>query len=351
MRWRFGVVLVVAACFVPTLHGLQADELLLKYDDGTVDAYKSFGGAGHVVRFQAPDDKPWYVTRIEVCASQYGGGYDPANTFVRAYVCDLDMNVIAEGQAPYKQFPYGRDQNWGNIDIPFAAVSGAFAVVVAPGSQQNRGLFVAYDSTNKTPQNIHSAVGSPGREAKPVDQPLEWMIRCNISDRKGDAAPEAETGEILAHDDGSMDDQQSFGGSLGMVAQFDAPGGERLLDAVWLYGSTYGTGAGADRTAFGLAICDVEMKPLSNAMYPYALFTSDAHWVRVDLLPDVPVNGPFHVVYVGHCMQTDGIYLGIDTTQGAGKSFLGQPGQLSGWDFRLPQDQVNWMIRAELKKP
>jgi hypothetical protein len=93
------------------------------------------------------------------------------------------------------------------------------------------------------------------------------------------------------------------------------------------------------------------MKVLSNNMYPYALFTSDAHWVRVDLLPDVPVKGPFYVVYVGHCMQTDGVYLGIDTAQGAGKSFLGSPGALSEWSFRLPQNQVNWMIRAELKKP
>jgi hypothetical protein len=351
MRRRLCVAMVVVACLVPALHGLHADELLLKYDDGMADAYKSFGGSGHAISFTTPDDKQWYVSRIDVCASQYGGGYDPANTFVRAYVCDGALKSIGEGQAAYQLFPYGRNQDWGSIDMPLVPVKGPFVVIVAPGSLQNRGLFVAYDNTGKTAQNIHSAVGSPGREAKPVDQPLDWMIRCTITDEQEALAPAEETGNVLSWDDGSADDQQSFGGSMGMAVKFDPPDGEGVLDAVRLYGSTYGTGQGADRTAFTLAICDADMKVLSNNMYPYALFTSDAHWVRVDLLPDVPVKGPFYVVYVGHCMQTDGVYLGIDTAQGAGKSFLGSPGALSEWSFRLPQNQVNWMIRAELKKP
>jgi hypothetical protein len=331
--------------------GLRADDQLLRYDDDLSDGIKSYGGSGHAIQFAAPADKDWYVDRVDVCASQYGGGYDPANTFVRAYVCDVNMNVLGEGQAPYQSFPYGQKQAWGSIDIPFAPVRGPFIVVVAPGSLQFRGLYVAFDSTDKTPETVHSGTGAPGRPAKPVDQPFDWMIRCHLTDELEAAAEPEETGLVLAADDGSAEDKQSFGGSTGMVVRLDPPAGGGIIDAIRLHGSSYGTGQGADRTAFPLAIRDAEMKPLANAMYPYALFTSDAHWVRVDLLPDVPVKAPFYIVYVGHCAQTDGIYLGIDTSQGAGRSFLGEPGRLTDWNFRLPQDQVNWMIRAELAQP
>jgi len=325
-----------------------ADELVLTYDDDQPDGYRSFGGFGHAVRFMAPADRQWYVSRIDVCASQYGGGHDPANTFVRAYVCDGNMNAIGEGQAPYQLFRYGRAQDWGSIDMPLVPVKGPFVVIVAPGSLQTRGLYVAYDTTWKDAGDIHSAVGSPGKPARPVDQLLDWMIRCTITDEEEALAPPEDTGEVLSWDDGSAEDQQSFGGGTGMVVRFDPPAGERLLDAVRLYGSAYGTGRDGDRRAFTVAVCDADMKVLSTSMYPHTLFTSDAHWVRVDLDPDVPVKGPFYIVYVGHCTRTEGIYLGVDTS---GHSSLGKPGELAEWSFRLPQNQVNWMIRAELKKP
>jgi len=349
MRWHFGVVLAAVLCLVPTLHGLHADELLLKYDDDMVDGKRSYGGSAHVVQFQAPPDGDWYVDRVDVCASQYGGGYDPANTFVRVYICDLGMNVLGEAQAPYRTFPYGATQQWGSIEVPWVPVKGGFCVVVAPGSLQNRGLYLAYDGTGKTAANIHSGAGTPGSQPKPLDPPGDWMIRCNVCTDVGEAAAE-ETGEVLSWDDGTAEDKQSFGGTTGMVVRFEPPQGGRVLDAIRLFASTYGTGQGSDRTGFTLAICDENMNVLSNNMYPYGLLTSDQHWVKVDLLPDVPVTGPFYVVYVGHCMQTDGIYLGIDTAGATMQSSLGTPGELLDWNFRLPQNQVNWMIRAELKK-
>jgi hypothetical protein len=352
MRWHCGVVLVTVFCLSPAVQLLHADEILLQHDDDLADGKRSYGGSGHVVEFQAPPEGDWYVDRIDLCASQYGAGYDPANTFVRAYVCDLGMNVIAEAQAPYQLFPRAQNQEWGSIDVPSALVKGGFYVVVAPGSQQFRGLYVAFDSTGKTAANCHSGAGSPGSQPKPLDPPGDWMIRCHLTTDAAEAPAEEETGEVLSWDDGSAEDQQSFGGPTGMVVRFDPPAGEGVVDAIRLFASTYGTGEGSDRTGFTLAICDPDMNVLSNNLYPYALLTSDPHWVRVDLLPDVPVTGPFYVVYVGHCLQTDGIYLGIDTSRGSGQSALGVPGELQDWGgFRLPQNQVNWMIRAELKKP
>ncbi len=351
MRWQWCVAAVAALCLLPTSRYLHADELLLRHDDDMADGKRSYGGSGHVVQFEAPPEGEWYVDRVDVCASQYGGGYDPANTFVRVYVCDLDAAVLGEAQAPYQLFPQGQNQQWGSIDVPWARVKGGFQVVVAPGSLQYRGLFVAFDNTGKTAENCHSGAGAPGKPSEPLNPPGDWMIRCHITTEPGEAPPAEETGEVLSWDDGSAEDKQSFGGSTGMVVRFDPPAGEGVLDAIRIHGSTYGTGQGSDRVAFTLAICDADMNVLSNNMYPYALFTSDAHWVRVDLLPDVPVSGPFYVVYVGHCAQTDGIYLGIDTTDGSGQSSLGKPGELVEWNFRLPQNQVNWMIRAELRRP
>jgi hypothetical protein len=337
-----GLLLIVV---VPS----SSDEMLLKYDDDMVDGPQSFGGSGHVIRFDAPVDGGWFVDRVDVCASQYGGGYDPATTLCRVYICDMNMKSLGEAQAPYQVFPYGREQKWGQIEVPFVPVSGPFIVIVAPGSLANRGLFVGYDSTGKTEANMHSGVGSVGQAAKPPKQPLDWMIRAHITTDKGGPAEEGPPSTVLKWDDDTADDKQSFGGSAGMIVRFEPPAGNWVVDAVDLFGGVYGTGQGGDRTAFTLAICDEKMKPIGYAMYPYALFTSDMHWVKVDLLPDVPVTGPFHVLYAGNCLANDGIFLGIDTTRGAGKSFLGRPGQIAGWDFRLPQNTMNWMIRAELK--
>jgi hypothetical protein len=301
------------------------------------------------MQFDAPLQGTWYVDRVDVCASQYGGGYDPAQTFCHVYICDAGMKPLGEAQAAYQTFSYGTQQQWGSIEVPWVPVKGPFSVVVAPGSLQNRGLFVAFDTTGKTAANIHSGVGVAGQAPQGPRQPLDWMIRVHLTTEKGEAVAQASSNTILKWDDDTAEDRQSFGGPTGMAVQFDPPAGDWVVDAVALFGGTYGTGSGANRTAFTLAVCDKDMKPLGFAMYPYALFTSDLHWVKVDLLPDVPVKGPFYVVYVGNCTATDGIYLGIDTSKGAGKSFLGIPGRLADWSFRLPKNSMNWMIRAELK--
>ncbi len=41
--------------------------------------------------------------------------------------------------------------------------------------------------------------------------------------------------------------------------------------------------------------------------------------------------------------------LGLYTTKGSGQPSLGRLGQITQWNFRLPQKSMNWMIRAELK--
>jgi len=349
-QWSAPSVLVLClGCALVASSWALSDELLLKYDDDVKDGIQSYGGSGHVVKFEAPEDGTWYVDRVDVCASQYGGGFDPATTLCMAYVCDANMQALGQAQAPYRTWPHGQQQAWGSIDMPDVQVKGAFYVVVAPGSLANRGLYVAYDSTGKTADNIHAGAGNAGQAPRPPKEPWDWMIRAHLTTMGAGAGPEETGTTVLKWDDGSAEDKQSFAGSTGMVVRFEPPEGTWVVDAVGIFAGTYGAGEGANRTAFSLAICDEKMQPVGFAMYPYALFTSDMHWVKVDLLPDVPIQGPFHVLYIGNCMQTDGIYLGIDTSKGAGKSLLGQPGQLSDWNFRLPQNSVNWMIRVELK--
>jgi hypothetical protein len=84
-----------------------ADEVLLRHDGDMVDGKQSYGGSGHVIAFAPPDEDRWYVHRIDVCASQYGGNYDPDQTFSRAYICSPDMRSLGEREATYNAWPRG----------------------------------------------------------------------------------------------------------------------------------------------------------------------------------------------------------------------------------------------------
>lgn len=349
LSWSRIVVLLVCVAFFSAFP-LSADEAVLRYDDDGPDGKQSLGGSGHVMRFDPPTDDQWYVTQVDVCASQYGGGYDPQTTFCLAHICSIDMQALGEGKAPYSSWPTGAKQQWGSIEMPGVPVRGPFHVIASPGSLQYRGLFVAWDVSSADPNDLRSGSGAPGQPPKPPRQPLEWMIRVTLTDEppEGGAAPAA-PGEVLAWDDGTAEDKQSYGGSTGMITRFGPPEGGGLVDAIELYGGAYGTGQGADRTGFTLTICDEDMKVVGQSMYPYALFAGTMQWTRIDLRPDVPVSGPFYVIYQGRCAQKDGIFLGIDTSTGAGQCFLGTPEGISDWQYRLRQDSMNWMIRAELK--
>jgi len=178
-------LVTITGCVSHHSAGRQVEEtaavetLTLKYDDGTMEGKRSIAGSGHAVLFSKPDGE-WYLTKAQIYGSRYGYPQAPRENF-KIYVCDSDMNVMDEVEAPYSRFQRGV-WRWVFVDIPRIEVPDEFYICVSFNPAQTKGVYVGFD------ENItesHSKNALPSSHLEDVSGKFDWMIRAVLSSHPG----------------------------------------------------------------------------------------------------------------------------------------------------------------------
>ncbi len=148
----------------------------LAHDDGEPAGKSSIAGSGHAVKFAAPDAS-WFLTTVEIYGSRYGAAAPPREDF-HVWLCDENLNAIADLEFPYAKFKRGEPQ-WVKLPITPTQVPQEFIVCVSFNPAATKGVFVHYDAKS----DGRSLTGLPG--AAPRSFPRgDWLIRVHIDQPK-----------------------------------------------------------------------------------------------------------------------------------------------------------------------
>lgn len=148
----------------------------LKQDDGHAAGKKSIAGGGHAVRFETAGDS-WSVTSVRLHGSRYGHPQPPREDFT-IWICDDNLEVIAEHGVAYGKVPYGARPQWVALPIPPTKVPAKFVICLAFNPTQTKGVYVSYDAAGSG----NSMIGVPSDEMRPMESG-DWMIRPTIEMR------------------------------------------------------------------------------------------------------------------------------------------------------------------------
>jgi hypothetical protein len=142
-------------------------------------------------------------------------------------------------------------------------------------------------------------------------------------------------------DDGTSDGKRSIAGG-GHARKFKSPaGGKWYVVAVSVYGSRYGPPK-APATKFDVALCDAEIKAITQWQHPYATFPyGDPQWVRIEV-PPTRAPEEFAICLNFRPTATSGVFVHSDSSR-SGDSQVATPGKPG-----KALDAGEWMIRVEL---
>ena len=172
--------------------------LELKYDNGNSEGKQSYGGSCPAIQFFLSDLQgggPGLVLKgFKLYASRYGGGFNPASTYVYVYIINSRDQVLQKAAFPYSLFDV--EPKWIDLLLKDAVsiIQGEthLTIVIDPEAQQTKGIYFHY---NKNPQKSHSLVATLGKGYKNLPD-REWMIRAffqpgGMSAPTGLTAPQA----------------------------------------------------------------------------------------------------------------------------------------------------------------
>jgi len=330
-RARVSAVLAALLCLASSA---SAADPVLRHDDGKRDDKRSTAGSGHVVAFDRPS-ADFMVTGVRVHGERYGGRYDPYFALARVSVCDASMKVLAESFAPYTLWKPGSPQ-WAEVEVGPCRVPERFHVVVEFFPTASRGIYMSID----TDAGLNSFSGVQERIGGALEGG-DWMVRV-VGAKKPPVleAADPENTTQLALGAGETIGERSTAGS-GHVVLFKAPGKQRLLTSVSVFGRRYGGGYDPRTTFFHVFVCDRKLKVVSRSAHPYAAFPTDvSKWVDFAIEPIlVPRNFALLVYFEPTAKR--GVYMGKWKEKKAA-SLAGLPGKVQG---KAPKGE-GWMIRA-----
>ena len=172
--------------------------LELKYDNGNSEGKQSYGGSCPAIQFFLSDLQgggPGLVLKgFKLYASCYGGGFNPASTYVYVYIINSRDQVLQKAAFPYSLFDF--EPKWVDLilkdSVPIIQGETHLTIVIDPEAQQTKGIYFHY---NKNPQKSHSLVATQGKGYKNLPD-REWMIRAffqpgGMSAPTGLTAPQA----------------------------------------------------------------------------------------------------------------------------------------------------------------
>jgi beta-lactamase regulating signal transducer with metallopeptidase domain len=148
---------------------------LLSYGDGKADGKKSYGGSGHMIRFELPDGVT-SVRGLRIHGSRYGLPQAPDEDFEITFLSDDRQETLDTQAAPYRLFKRGKE-SWvrvlfdEEVELPQK-----FWVAINFNPHQTKGVYLSYDTSTK---GEYSRVGLPGDDAEPKETAFggDWMVQ------------------------------------------------------------------------------------------------------------------------------------------------------------------------------
>lgn len=148
---------------------------LLGYGDGNPDGKKSYGGSGHLIRFELPEGVT-KVKGIRIHGSRYGLPQAPNEDFEITFLSEKRDETLHTESAPYKIFKRGKE-NWVRVqfDKP-VELPQKFWVALDFNAEQTKGVYVSYDTSTK---GQYSRVGKAGDDTEPKETDFggDWMVQ------------------------------------------------------------------------------------------------------------------------------------------------------------------------------
>lgn len=340
-------------------------EVVLKYDDGTMEGKRSSTGGGHAVLFDRPEGGPWYLHAVEFFGARYGSRSAPDEDFL-VYVTDAALKNYCKIGRPYGLAERGKEY-WVRVDMPFVEVPDQFHVCLVFNPTRTKGVYVGMDKNGKEARS-RSAV--PDVHSKPLDATTNWMIRAHLTrtaagettklltpeqrEQKRQAEVAAAEAKLLKgakslllkHDNGRMDNYQSYGGSTAQTVAFGVPEGEWYAYGISFSGAQYGGRHDSEAVNGDVYILDEGMRVISRTSFPYSLLTYKRAWIEVPVLP-TKVSGACFVAIHAHSERYKGLYVGYSTDVKDGHSWIGKV-KKEHLDLKPVPKPMEWMIRLRL---
>jgi beta-lactamase regulating signal transducer with metallopeptidase domain len=152
---------------------------ILSYGDGKADGKKSYGGSGHMIRFELPEGVT-NVRGIRIHGSRYGVPRAPDEDIEITFLSEDRQEILDSKGAPYRLFKRGKE-NWvrilfdDEVELPQK-----FWVALNFNAHQTKGVYVSYDTSTK---GEHSRVGLPGDEEEPKETDFggDWMVQVMLA--------------------------------------------------------------------------------------------------------------------------------------------------------------------------
>jgi protocatechuate 3,4-dioxygenase beta subunit/beta-lactamase regulating signal transducer with metallopeptidase domain len=148
---------------------------ILSYGDGKPDGKKSYGGSGHLIRFEMPEGVT-KVKGIRIHGSRYGLPQAPDENFEVTFLSDDRSETLDSKEAPYHLFKRGKEQ-WVRVMFDKEVeLPKKFWIALNFNAQQTKGVYVSYDTSTK---GEYSRVGLVGdkEEPKETDFKGDWMVQ------------------------------------------------------------------------------------------------------------------------------------------------------------------------------
>jgi beta-lactamase regulating signal transducer with metallopeptidase domain len=152
---------------------------LLSYGDGKADGKKSYGGSGHMIRFEMPYGMT-KVRGLRIHGSRYGLPQAPDEDFEITFLSDDRQEILDSQAAPYRLFKRGKEAWVRVLFDEEVEVPEKFWVALNFNAHQTKGVYVSYDTSRK---GQYSRVGLPGDEEEPKETDFggDWMVQVMLS--------------------------------------------------------------------------------------------------------------------------------------------------------------------------
>jgi beta-lactamase regulating signal transducer with metallopeptidase domain len=152
---------------------------ILSYGDGKADGKKSYGGSGHMIRFELPEGVT-QVRGIRVHGSRYGVPQAPDEDIEISFLSEDRQEILDSKGAPYRLFKRGKE-NWVRILFDEEVeLPQKFWVALNFNAHQTKGVYVSYDTSTK---GEYSRAGLPGDEEEPKETDFggDWMVQVMLA--------------------------------------------------------------------------------------------------------------------------------------------------------------------------
>jgi beta-lactamase regulating signal transducer with metallopeptidase domain len=152
---------------------------LLSYGDGKADGKKSYGGGGHMIRFEMPEGVT-NVRGLRIHGSRYGMPQAPDEDFEITFLSDDREEILDSQAAPYRLFKRGKEA-WVRVMFDKEVeLPEKFWVALNFNAHQTKGVYLSYDTSTK---GEYSRAGLPGDEEEPKETDFggDWMVQVMLA--------------------------------------------------------------------------------------------------------------------------------------------------------------------------